>query len=58
MSRKIRKLDAGETAAFDALYDWLEGCTPELPNTAYGRLRVFFQDNPVSDLRLEEDCES
>jgi hypothetical protein len=40
--RRIRKLDAGEHAAFQALYDWPDYGIPELPESARTRLKVFF----------------
>lgn len=55
--REIKKLDASAVEAFQALADWLDYRKPEMSNPTRTRLRVFFQDNPVADIRIEQDCE-
>lgn len=56
--KKIRNLRPDEAGAFDGLRDWLDGVQPEMTRAHRFRLRVFFQDHPVNELRVEEEVET
>lgn len=55
MATVIRPLRPTEIGAFDTLRDFLEGVRTDIPQDERRRLRVFFQDNPTTALRVAED---
>lgn len=54
----VRELRADETGAFDELREWLDHVRPEMSEPQRRRLRAFFQDHPVNELRVAEDVET
>lgn len=58
MRTRTRSLRPEERVAFQRLQDWLDGVRPEIDDGTRRRLRVFFQDNPIGDIRVEEEVEA
>lgn len=53
-----RLLRPEEIVAFQRLRDWLDGDRPEIDSDTRRRLRVFFQDHPIGDMRVAEEVEA
>jgi hypothetical protein len=57
MRTVVRELHVDEQKALQCMADYLEGRTAAIPTAARRRLRIFFQDHPVKDLRVSEERE-
>lgn len=55
--RRTRELTAKEKGLFEILRQWMENSPVRDLELTHKGLRVFFQDVPIDDIRVVEDCE-